>query len=190
MKRFYLCFFICILLTHTLVAQLVKPINTNVDFTNKLNTIALDMRNNYYSIQGEKLPSGEDVDVYASRVILPGSKHCTIYRYHSVEDTSASWQALIYEGDKYEEAMKAYKRICRDVDHCVIRLQSGAAPFTGKFEKPEAGLRFVTSSYKLKTKDTVYKNFYAEAEMVNINYDQWEVRLNLVCKKEDTEDEE
>ena len=190
MKRGIHIVLVMLMLQQTATAQLIRPVTVNNEFSNKLSQVTGGIRNNFHSVQGEKLPSGEDVDVYGSLVTLPGAKHCTISRYHSVEDTSASWQAMMYEGDIYEQALKVYKKTCREVNKTVVKLDNGtAASFKGKTENPEQNLRFVTSSYRLNTKDPFYKNYYAEVEMVNINFDQWEVRVNLLCKKEDPDEE-
>ena len=178
---------LAILFIHTNTkAQLYKPLATSTAFTESLTSITQDFQNNFYRIQGKQLPSQEDMDVYESAVSIPGAKHCVIYRFHSKEDTTASWQGTMYEGDNYNEAVKVYRNTCRSVDKSNIKLQGGASTgFAGKTELPDANLRFVSSSFKLKLKDPVYDKFYAEVELVNINFDQWEVHLNLLNKKDD-----
>ena len=169
-------------------AQFYKPLLPSPAFSENLGKITQAFRNNYYQIQGEALPSQEDVDVYRSSVALPGAKQCVIYRFHSKTDTTASWQGIMYTGDSYKDALKQYKNTCRLVDKCRVKFADNtAASFTGKIDEPETELRFVSSLFTLNTKDAVYDHFYAEVEMVNLTFDQWEVRLNLQSKKEDTE---
>ena len=182
---------IVILLIHTNTkSQIYKPLLPSTAFSESLSSIAQDFRNNYYSIQGKQLPSQEDMDIYQSAVLIPGAKHCVIYRFHSKEDTTASWQCTMYEGDNYNEAVKIYKSTCRQVDKSNIKIQGNTSGgFAGKTEAPDANIRFVSSSFKLKIKDPAYDKFYAEVELVGINFDQWEVHLNLVSKKDDDEKE-
>ena len=128
------------------------------------------------------------MDVYESTVLIPGASHCVICRFHSKEDTTASWQGTMYAGDNYNEAVKIYKNTCRLVDKSSVNIQGNTATgFTGKMESPDANIRFVSSSYKLRLKDPAYDKFYAEIELVNMNFDQWEVHLNLLQKKDDAE---
>jgi len=171
-------------------AQVYKTVLPSTAFTESLTKITADFRNNYYQLQAEQLASQDDMDTYRSAVMVPGAKHCVIYRFHSKIDTTASWQAIMYEGDSYNEALKIYKNTCRLVDKSNIKLAGNvSAGFSGKMDQPDAGLRFVSSSYKLNSKDPAYDKFYAEVELVNINFDQWEVHLNLQNKKDDAEKE-
>ena len=157
-------------------------------FSENLSKITRAFRNNYYAVQGDKLSSQDDMDVYSSAVVLPGAQHCVIYRFHSKTDTTASWQGIMYAGDNYKQALKIYKDNCKLVNRCKINLEgSAAAVFTGKIDQPESDLRFVSSVFSLNTKDAAYDQFYAEVELVNLNFDQWEVRLNLQNKKDDDE---
>lgn len=61
------------------------------------------------------LSNETDRDSYQSVITLPGSLKCMIYRYHSIEDTLASWHALMYKGENFEEAAKIYKNTFRSV---------------------------------------------------------------------------
>ena len=170
-KNFLLLFAILLVNVHT-NAQIYKPGSPATAFSESLGRIVQDFPNNYYGVQGEQLPSQEDMDVFRSAVMLPDAKHCVIYRFHSKEDTAASWQALMYEGDNYNEAVKIYKNTCRLISKSNIKVQgSAAAGFSGKIDPPDASLHFVSSSFKLKFKDTPYDKFYAEVELVNINFD-------------------
>ncbi len=172
----------------TASAQPNKPALPSA-FSDNLGKITQSFRNNYYQIQGSSLPSQDDMDVYSSLITLPGAKHCVIYRFHSKKDTSASWQALMYEGDNYKDALKAYKNACKLVDRTRVKLDNNSlAGFSGKIDEPETDLRFVSSSFKLNTKDEAYEKFYAEVELVNLAFDQWEVHINLQSKKDDADE--
>ncbi len=169
-------------------AQFPKPGAASQAFSESLTKITEDFRSNYYHIQGEQLPSGDDMDIFRSTVQVPGAKHAAILRFHSKIDSSASWQALMYEGDDYKEALKVYKSTCKHVDNSRLKLQDKAATgFSGKMDEPDANLRFVSSVYTLKIDDPAYEKFYAEVEMVNISFDLWAVRLNLQSKKPDAD---
>lgn len=170
-------------------AQLGKLVSPPTAFSENLAKVAQAFQNNYYQIQAEQLPSQEDMDVYKSAVSLPGSQHCVIYRFHSKTDTAASWQALMYDGESYKEALKAYKNSCKMIDRCRVSISNGnSATFKGKMEEPDPNLRFASSVYKLNTSEAVYEKFYAEVELLNTGIEQWEVHVSLQSKKDD-EDE-
>ena len=188
MRKTLLTAFIIFALSINAGAQLYKSVLPSTAFTESISKITQDFRNNYYQVQGEQLSADGDMDTYKSLVTVPAAKRCVIYRFHSKVDTTASWQAMMYEGDSYNEAVKIYKNTCRLVDKSNVKLTGGSSvSFSGKINEPDAGIRFVTSSYKLNSKDPAYEKFYAEVELVNINFDQWEVHLNLQSKKDDAE---
>lgn len=177
-----------LLFTTGVNAQFPKPGASSQAFAESLTKITEDFRSNYYHIQGEQLPSGDDMDIFKSTIQVPGAKHAAIFRFHSKIDSSASWQAVMYEGDNYKEAVKAYKTICKHVDNSRLKLNDQpASHFNGTMDEPDENLRFVSSKYILKVDDPVYEKFYAEVELVNLSFDQWEVRLNLQSKKADTD---
>ncbi|MES2890378.1 MAG: hypothetical protein V4725_00150 [Bacteroidota bacterium] len=170
-------------------AQFFKQVrtNTNDSFDDSLTQVVSVFKTNYYPIQGKQLTSQGLVDVYQSNVGVPGASHCIIQRYHSEEDTSASWQAIMYEGESFEEAVKIYRTIYKTLKKAKIK--NGATSifsFTGDLEEPNESVRFTVSPLKLNTPEDAYKYFYAEVEITS-NYDGWEVHLNLHSKKNDNE---
>lgn len=188
MRKTLLMLLVLFLAGTTVRAQLLKPSAASLAFTEKLALITQSFRSNFYQIQGEKLPSQDDLDLFQSDVELPGAQHCVIYRFHSKTDTSASWQGIMYSGDNYNEAIKIYKTNCRLINKCKVYLNGyNLAVYKGNIDNPDTDLRFVSSVFLLNTTDPVYDQFYAEVELVNLNFEQWEVRLNLQSKKDDAE---
>jgi hypothetical protein len=80
-------------------AQILKRAPKNNPFEDSLNKVIVDFKNNFRNIQSEPLPAEIGADSYQSAICLPGASHCTIMRYHSVVDNSASWQAVLYAGE-------------------------------------------------------------------------------------------
>ena len=171
---------------HSLHAQFYKSILPSPAFSDSLKIIVLDYQNNFYRIQHEKVSATGDADIYSSLNCLPGSIECFIYRFHSIEDTTASFQAVMYRGDDYREASKVYKNTYRLVNKSRIDSRSVSSGFIGKLESPTEDIRFTSSLLRLGTHDSLYKNFVAEVELVN-NYEGWEVKLNLHYKRNDSE---
>lgn len=183
---------LCLLILFGLVvffcnAQLIKPAKPTETFSKTLTIIVLDYKYNFVNLQQKELAGSVGNNIFNSAVCLPGALHCTITRYNSLEDKSASWQATIFAGDSYEEALKAYKNIFSLVKHTSIAgIDSKATGFIGEMEKPDENIRFTVSELRLNAADPQYKNFTADIELAS-NMDGWEVHLNLYRKKADTE---
>ena len=127
-------------------------------------------------------------DVYQSKAGMPGAAHCVIQRYHSEEDTTASWQAVLYEGEIYEEALKIYRNTIKQLKKAKLKLgDNSPASFSGEIELPDENLTFTVTPLRLNVTDPDYRYFFAEVEITN-NYDGWEVHLNLHNKKSDNDE--
>lgn len=171
------------------LAQTVKPASADAAFSTSLNKIALDFTHNFLNIQGSRMPAEVDADTYMSKICLPGALGCKVMRYHSVEDNSANWQAALYAGDNFEEALKVYKKIFGQVRKTVVKgIGSTPAAFQGKMEPVDENVGFGVSTLRLNTNDNRYKNMVAEVEITS-NYTGWEVRLNVYTKKIIVEEE-
>ena len=168
-------------------AQIIKSAKPTEIFSKALSIIVLDYKNNFVNIQQKELAGSVGNNIFNSSVCLPGALHCTITRYNSLQDKSASWQATLFAGESYEEALKAYKNIFNQVKHTSITgIDKKLAGFEGVMEKPDENIRFTVSALKLNATDIQYKKFTAEIELTN-NMEGWEVNLNLYRKKADTE---
>ncbi len=180
----FLSFFLCINLCN---AQVLRTGTSSNDFTSGVARVVQDFSNNYWRIQAEALPADEHRSVYRSSVSLPGSLQNVIYRFNSVEDTTASWQSVLFSGEGFENAVKVYKNACRYLGKTRIQFPSGAAGFSGKIIDPDPSLNFTSSLFRLDSEEPAYRNFYAEIEIINTGIESWDVQLNLHSRKEDTE---
>lgn len=168
-------------------AQFYKSLLASPDFSNTLEKIVLDFRLNFKTIQGDSLDSNGETETYESLVRLPGAKECLIYYFHSVQDTTASWQALMYTGDDYKEALRTYQDVVRLVKKSHVKwIDKTMVGFTGDLENPRQNTRFAVSTLTFDLDDARYKKFVAEVELVD-NYNGWSVHLNLQTKKPDSE---
>jgi len=169
-------------------AQLLKnAMPGNAAFNDSLNRIVNAYMSNYRHIQGKIFQEQSDVDIYYSTQSVPGASEALIYRFHSVEDSTASWQAVMYNGDNFEEAAKVYKNIYRLVNKS--RLNFGevkAGSFKGTYTGPTEDLRFTSSILYSQVESGPYKYFIANIDLLN-NFGNWEVRLSLNKKKDDRE---
>jgi hypothetical protein len=170
-------------------AQFYTSFLPAAEFNNALEKIVSDFRYNFKNITGDTLNNRGEVETYSSKIILPGTTECVINKYHSAKDTTASWQAIVYKGDNYKEAVKAYKNTFRLLNKSRMQLADRSVlGFTGEMEQPKEELRFTVSTLRLDSDDIRYKRFTAEVELL-LNYTEWHVNINLSNKKPDTERE-
>lgn len=176
-KRFF--FLLCFSLAATLsYSQFYKSLLPSPEFNAALEKIILDFREDYKNIEGELIEKGE-VDLYKSKIQLPGSEDCRIMRFHSVKDTTAVWQATMYTGDDYNAAVRAYQNTFRMVKKSQVKwIDRSSVGFNGTMEAPRESVRFTTSTLVLQLEDYRYKNFEAQVEMLS-TYDGFKVQLML-----------
>lgn len=180
-----LLLFLCTI--HFAQGQFYKSILPSAAFADSLSIIVQDFKKNFSTIEGNQLPSRGEMDVYRSKVTIPGALHCTIYRFHSFQDTTASWQAIMYQGESYEQAVKVYKNTVRQLKNSKMKwLDKSIISFIGELEMPDENVRFAITSLKLNIIDKIYRSFFGEIELAS-SYDGWEVYLNLHSKKNDME---
>ena len=179
MKKLITCCLFMIGLSFTCTAQFYKSLLPNDAFADSLAIIVHDFYSNFTHIEGKLFETTNDMDLYRSKTVLPGALHCSIYRSHSKEDLSASWHAIMYEGENYERAIKMYKQIVREVKKSNIsKTTEEQVFFIGEMEIPKASVRFTVTTLKLNMDEETFQNFYAEIELVG-SYDGWMVQLNL-----------
>lgn len=187
MKKLLLLFVCCLTFIFT-NAQFYTSFLPSPGFNDSLTRVVMDFKQDYKNLQGIELMPQPGMEVYQSKIGLPGALHCAIYRFHSQIDTSASWQAIMYDGDSYEAAFKMYKNTYRLVNKSRIKwFDRSIASFIGSLEKPLENTSFASSQLQLNVTDPRYKNFYAEIE-ISKGDNGWVVCLSLHNKKDDREE--
>jgi hypothetical protein len=172
--------------TITSSAQFYKKVLPGNNISGAVASISENFQNNYWNIQGEELPADEGRDIYKSTVVIPGASHAVIYRFHSKEDTSAGFQAILYDGESFKEASKIYKQTFRQVKNVKFNAGMEKISFEGDMEDPTEDLRFTTSILRPNVTGGAYRNFMAEVELIN-SVEGWKVQLNLHSRKQDDE---
>jgi hypothetical protein len=165
-------------------AQFYKSFIPSPAFTDSLNAVVTDFKNNFKNIQGAPVNLLEDADVYRAVNSIPGAIESFVIRYHSVDDTSASFQAVVYDGEDYKEAEKIYKNLFKMMNKTRLKMEQFSTGFEGKIKNPEESSGFTISQLKATSSSATYKDFIAEVELINEMYN-WKVRLNLHNKKAD-----
>ena len=182
MKKTFFLILLFVASIFTSRAQFYKTYLPSSEFSDSLSKIVTDYESNFNMIQGKEMTPQPEMNIYQSKTTLPDALHCSIFRYHSITDTSASWQAIFYDGENYKDAYKIYKDIFNQLKKCKMKIgDKNDIAFIGDFGKPKESVRFTSSSLKLNSIEWIYRNFFAELELTN-TYDGWEVQLNLINK--------
>ena len=169
------------------VAQFYKTIRPAASFSDSLAIVVQDFKYNFKNIEGKQLPDQQEMEVFQSTATVPGALHCIISRFHSTIDTTAAWQAIMYEGDSYDEAVKVYKETYKQMKKTKMKwVDKSIISFVGDMEVPDENLRFTVTSMRLNIIDRPYRSFFGELEMT-YTYEGWSVHLNLLSKKNDAE---
>jgi len=158
-----------------------------LSFNGAIDAVLKDLPFNLRNITGELVLAQGEFENYASIVELPGSEQCIVTRWHSADDTTASWQAKMAGGDEFDQAAKAYQELFRKLQGCHLTLVDGSVIYLkGDLEPAKESASFTTSTLKLMTGDWRYRDVKVELELVYQLAD-WAVHINIVTKKRDDE---
>lgn len=158
-----------------------------LSFPAAINAILKDFPYNLRNITGELVLAQGEFENYASIVELPGAENCIVTRYHSADDTTASWQAKMFSGDDFDQAARTYHDLFRKLQGCYLRLVDGSVVYLhGDWEPAKEGASFTTSTLRLITGDWRYKDVKVELELIYQLAD-WAININIVTKKRDDE---
>ena len=182
MKKIFIIILIFLAFSTNSNAQFYKSLLPNGEFSDSLTKIIVDFNTNFNTIQGQEMTPQLEMNVYQSKTTLPGALHCSIIRYHSKLDTSASWQAILYDGEDFNDAFKIYKDIFNQLKKSkIVTADKKPAKFKGELQKPKESVRFASTELILETTDLIYRNFFAQIQL-NSTMDGWEVQINLINK--------
>jgi hypothetical protein len=185
MKKFFI-FILAAMATGSLSAQL-KVFEKSPAFSKAMETILLDFPNNYRNIKGELILAQGEFEHYASTVNFPGAESCIIGEYHSVRDTTASVQALMFRDESFEKAAKHYKALFKQLKSSPIKVVDGSKLYLdGDMEEPAEELDFTVSTLKFGTLDTRYDEFKIELEML-YKMPEWVININMITRKRDSD---
>ncbi|HEY4112356.1 hypothetical protein [Puia sp.] len=152
-----------------------------------IDAVLRDFPHNLVHLTGELVLAQGDVENYASIVVLPDAENCTISRYHSKRDTTASWQAKMYTGDDFDKAAGQYRDLFKKLQGCYITLADGTVVgLQGRWEPAKESAAFTTSTFRVPTGDWRYREVKVELELVYLLAD-WAVHINIVSKRPDDE---
>lgn len=156
-------------------------------FSSVIEAVLQDFPYNLRNITGELVLAQGEFENYASTVALAGAGSCTVTRYHSVDDTTASWQAKMYTGDDFNKAAQEYHELYKKLQRCYVRLVDGSVIYvSGVWEPAKEEAAFTTSTLRLATGDWRYKEVKIELEIVYL-LTEWTININIITKKRDDE---
>jgi hypothetical protein len=156
-----------------------------VPFVDAIDSVLGDLPNNLRQVTGELLLAEAETESYVSLVAVPGARNCIVRRYHSVEDTTASWQAKMFSGEDFGVASRKYQQLFQLLKVCCVRMPDSSIYYLdGVWQPAREGVTFTTSTLKLKTDDQRFRDVEVELELVYELAD-WGVNINIVTKKPD-----
>jgi hypothetical protein len=159
-----------------------------VSFSKSLQSVLEDYPNNFHNISGDVLLEQGEAEQYESKVQIPGSEACIIGRYHSVIDTTASFQAIMFRSEEFEAAAKQYKAIYKQLKSSpVVMVDKSKLYFNGSFSEPDNSLDFTVSTLTIPLEDRRFAGFRVDLELV-YTMNEWAVNINMGKKKDDTEE--
>lgn len=186
MQKMLTLWAVMLLLACSSRAQILKSVLPGKSISSAVAGIAENFQNNYRHIQGEELPPDEGRDVFRSSISIPGASYSLIYRFRSVEDSTAAFEALLYEGESYKEAAKIYRQSFKQLNNLKFNTAYGKVALNGDLEEPTESLRFTSSLLRTDSDTKPYKYFMAQVELLN-SVDGWKVQLSLHSRKDDEE---
>jgi hypothetical protein len=156
-----------------------------LSFQEAIDSILRDFPNNLHHISGDLVLSQGEIDNYSSLVTLPGAEDCQVTRYHSVEDTTASWQGRMYRGDDFEKAQQCYHDLFLKLQGCYVMMtDSSLAGLQGIWEPARKDMAFTSSRFHIRTRSVLFREVRVEIELVYLMAD-WAVNINVYNKRED-----
>ena len=171
-----------------LAAQIRLKPNGSDNFSDSIRKIVHEYRYNFSGLQGAIEANDPGASSYRSKICLPGALQCLVTKYRSQQDKSASWQAVMYSGESYEEAVKKYNQLISQLKKVSFaNIDKTSISLQGKADKPEPDLKFAVTSLRFRTKDALYQFMVADVELVS-QYDGWELHLNIYTNKAINED--
>jgi len=167
-------------------AQPLYSTQKTAGFSSAIQQVLQDFPANFHHISGDLLLKQAEIENYESLVKLPGAESCTVTRYHSVEDTTASWQAIMYRNEDFNTATLKYKALYQQLKGCYLQLVDGSMFYlNSEYENPAEEKPFAVSTLRVKTGDDRYKEVKIDLEMV-YQFPEWVIHINVVSKKKDT----
>jgi hypothetical protein len=158
-----------------------------VPFADAIDAVLGDLPNNLRRVTGELLLAEGETDSYVSLIMVPDAENCIVTRYHSVEDTMASWQARMVSGSDFGTASRKYQQLYQVLKTCYVRMPDSSIYYLeGVWEPAREEIRFTTSTLRLRTDDHRFRDVKVELELVYQLAD-WAVNINIVTKKPDDE---
>ena len=158
-----------------------------VSFPDAIDAVLGDLPNNLRLVTGVLILAEGEVDRYASLVLVPDAENCLVTRYHSRQDTTASWQAKMFSGANFNDASARYQQLYQQLKTCYVRLADGSVYYLqGTWEPAREGMKFTTSRFRLRANDWRYRYVEVELELVYQLAD-WAVNINIVTKRPDDE---
>ncbi len=167
---------------NTPVAEKVNPA-----FSKSLESVLLDFPYGFRNISGDLLLAQGEVEQYVSTISLPGAESCIIGRYHSVRDTTLSWQAVMFRDEDFQTAAKEYKSLFKQLKGSAVKVVDGSLLYLeGNLTAPLEEEDFTVTTLRFGISDPRYREFKVELEML-YKMPEWVININMISRKNDAD---
>jgi hypothetical protein len=178
--------FVFLFFTSESQAQFRFPV-TNNDLRNNLQKVIAGFGNELNNVKGDTLALNPQTVEYASLLKFDGAEQNTVTQYISTKPIY-SWQAVVLTTEDFEEATKKYKWLCNQLKVMTINLGDGYTfSLSGKYEAPDEGKKFSSSTFQLTPAATNLPKLKIEAGL-QFYFPEW--RVNLLVYQKEREDNE
>jgi hypothetical protein len=178
--------FVILFFASQIQAQIRFPV-TNNDLRNNLQKVIADFSNQLNSMKGDTLAQNPQTVEYASLLKFEGAEQNTITQYISTKSIY-SWQAVVLTTEDFEEAVKKYKWLCKQLKVMTINLGDGYTfSLNGNYEPAVETKKFSSSTFQLTPAATYLPKLKIEVGL-QFYFPEWKV--NLVVYQKEREDNE
>lgn len=147
----------------------------------EISTVIQDYQYRFKNISGAVLNENPQTTEYQSNINLRGSKACIVTQYSSGKNSVYSWHAIMYEGESFEEAVKHFKNLYKQLNNLNVKFGNYKNyRFNAPYEAPSESLEFTS---------IVFDNDAKEAQKLQLellltyHFPEWQIKI-MVYEKE------
>lgn len=172
----------------TTQAQIKFPsFSSNSSFKTDMQKVIEAYPEQFASLRGEVIERNPQSVEYASLVKPDGAQETSITSYSTNKKGVYAWQAVMLSTEDFDIAAKKYKALFTQLKGMNVKYVVDQYTLVGKYETPDEGRKFITSSLSLAYPPSPFEKLKVEVTM-QFEFPEWKVKL-LVYEKEKEDNE-
>jgi hypothetical protein len=157
----------------------IRTVPASEPFSTAIGAVLHDFPDNLRNITGQLVLAEGEIENYSCTVELPGAEQCVITRYHSMRDSTVSWQAKMYSNEDFEKAAREYHALYRKLEGCTLLLADSSVLYLkGEWEPAREKMSFTTSTLRFTAGDWRYREVQIQVELTYLQ-NNWVVNINI-----------